>query len=42
MEGRRSWRAEFLVEFLGAALTLPSLVAEVTPLVMFWNGHLPV
>jgi hypothetical protein len=38
IEGRRNWRAEFL----GAALTLPSLVAEVTPLVLFWNGHLPV
>jgi hypothetical protein len=42
IEGRRKWRAEFLAEFLGAALTLPSLVAEVTPLVLFWNGHLPV
>ena len=29
IEGRRKWRAEFLAEFLGAALTLPSLVAEV-------------
>jgi hypothetical protein len=42
IEGRRGWRAEFLAEFLRAALTLPSLVAEVTPLVLFWNRHLPV
>jgi hypothetical protein len=31
-----------LAEFLRAALTLPSLVAEVTPLALFWNCHLPV
>ena len=42
IEGRRNWRAEFLAEFLGAALMLPSLVAEVTPLMLFWKGHLPV
>jgi hypothetical protein len=42
IEGRRNWRAKFLAELLGAAFTLPSLVAEVTPLVLFWNDHLPV
>jgi hypothetical protein len=29
-------------ELLGAAFVLPSLIAEVMPLVLFWNDHLPV
>ena len=37
--GRRTNRR---TELLGAAFALPSFIAEVIPLVLFWSDHLPV
>jgi hypothetical protein len=37
--GRRS---NGRTELLGAAFRLPSFIAEVIPLVLFWSDHLPV
>jgi hypothetical protein len=39
-KGRR--RTGRRVAFLDAAFMLPSLIAEIAPLVLFWNAHLPV
>jgi len=37
-----SFKAEASKEAAELALIAPSLIAEMTPLVLFWNDHLPV
>jgi hypothetical protein len=36
------YKAELVEEFAGLAFLAPSLIAEVTPLAMFWHSHFSV
>ena len=40
--GRSARRRKLRAEFLNVAFRPPSLVAEVSPLMLWWNDHLPV